>query len=158
MINIPPITDHLPVSRCAALRRRLGGSCLTRTPPSKAGYRWRAVAGASPWTLTFDCETTTHPGQTLRFGAYQLRNAGALVESGLVLRSRGHVYAEELETPSPSTPPRTGLNCGPVEGFVDDVFFGRAWQLRATLIGFNLPFDISRLASCARDGANTARQ
>ncbi|MGI4949208.1 MAG: hypothetical protein ACRYHC_11065 [Janthinobacterium lividum] len=32
------------------------------------------------------------------------------------------------------------------EGFVDDVFFGCAWQLRATIIGFNLPFDISRLA------------
>ena len=32
------------------------------------------------------------------------------------------------------------------EEFVDDVFFAQAYQHRATIVGFNLPFDISRLA------------
>src|ERR1700722_8737343 len=30
--------------------------------------------------------------------------------------------------------------------FVEDVFFRRGYELRATIVGFNLPFDISRLA------------
>jgi hypothetical protein len=30
--------------------------------------------------------------------------------------------------------------------FVDDVFYGLAYDLRATIVGFNLPFDLSRLA------------
>src|ERR1019366_8434969 len=30
--------------------------------------------------------------------------------------------------------------------FVDDVFYGIAYELRAAIVGFNLPFDLSRLA------------
>ncbi len=30
--------------------------------------------------------------------------------------------------------------------FVEDVFYGFGYDLRATIIGFNLPFDLSRLA------------
>lgn len=30
--------------------------------------------------------------------------------------------------------------------FIDDVLFARAYDLRASIVGFNLPFDISRLA------------
>jgi hypothetical protein len=33
-----------------------------------------------------------------------------------------------------------------VEEFIEDIFFGIGYELRATIIGFNLPFDISRLA------------
>ena len=33
-------------------------------------------------TLIFDTETTTDPSQRLRFGAYQLRHNGALLERG----------------------------------------------------------------------------
>ena len=30
--------------------------------------------------------------------------------------------------------------------FVEDIFYGRGYDHRATIVGFNLPFDISRLA------------
>jgi hypothetical protein len=33
-----------------------------------------------------------------------------------------------------------------VEGFVDEVFFVYAYDLRGTCVGLNLPFDLSRLA------------
>ena len=39
-----------------------------------------------------------------------------------------------------------GLELRTRDGFADDVFFARVYQLRATIIGFNLPFDLSRLA------------
>jgi hypothetical protein len=39
-----------------------------------------------------------------------------------------------------------GFKCMTHTAFVEDVFFRRGYELRATIIGFNLPFDISRLA------------
>ena len=142
MTTIPPITDHLPVAlRCYATPtwRDLPDPSA---PPRKLSRM--ALAGASPWTLIFDCETTNHPGQALRFGAYQLRNAAELVESGLFYEPEG-VDDDELETLIRYAGAH-GLKLRNRQEFVDDVFFGRAWQLRATIVGFNLPFDISRLA------------
>src|SRR5215813_6855907 len=40
-------------------------------------------------TVTFDTETTTDPSQRLRFGSYQLRDRGKLLE-------RGVFYAEDM--------------------------------------------------------------
>ena len=37
--------------------------------------------------------------------------------------------------------------------FIEDVFFGQAYAFRATIIGFNLPFDLARLAIAACFGA-----
>ena len=34
----------------------------------------------------------------------------------------------------------------PVARFIDEIFFGIGYDLRATIVGFNLPFDLSRLA------------
>jgi hypothetical protein len=33
-----------------------------------------------------------------------------------------------------------------VDAFIEDVFYGIGYELRATIVGFNLPFDLSRLA------------
>ena len=44
------------------------------------------------------------------------------------------------------SPPCTALKCMTHTAFVEDVFFRRGYELRATIVGFNLPFDISRLA------------
>jgi hypothetical protein len=38
------------------------------------------------------------------------------------------------------------LKCKTEAAFVDDVFYALAYDLRATIVGFNLPFDLSRLA------------
>ena len=38
------------------------------------------------------------------------------------------------------------LKCMTHAEFVEDIFFKRGYELRATIVGFNLPFDISRLA------------
>ena len=40
----------------------------------------------------------------------------------------------------------SGLKLRTVAEFVDEVLFARAYDLRASIVGFNLPFDISRLA------------
>ena len=141
MSSIPPITDRLPVS----LRAFAGPQFVELSDPDKPKVkRKNAALPASSWTLIFDCETTTHPGQALRFGAYQFRNGGDLDEAGIFYEPDG-VTADELETLRDHAAAH-GLELRTRETFVDEVFFARAYQLRATIVGFNLPFDISRLA------------
>ena len=105
----------------------------------------------SEWILVFDCETRTTPDQRLRFGAYQLRNKGRLFERGAFyepevlsvedLTLLSQVVAEELET---SDGERVRLLTR--EQFVDEILYGSGRDVGAQIVGFNLPFDISRLA------------
>ena len=101
-------------------------------------------AGPSGWAVIFDTETTTDPAQRLRFGSYQVRIGDALYERGLfydpeVLRSRERqlflLYASAHK-----------LTVRTRSEFVEKIFFGIGYDFRANIIGFNLPFDISRLA------------
>ncbi|CAM3293805.1 DNA-directed DNA polymerase [Sphingomonas antarctica] len=139
--STPPITDSLPVS----LRAYAAPTFQTLPDASKPqAKRHAAPSPASNWTLIFDCETTTHPGQALRFGAYQFRNGDELDEAGLFYDPDG-VTADELKVLRDHAT-RHGLELRTRASFIDDVFFARAYQLRATIVGFNLPFDISRLA------------
>jgi hypothetical protein len=94
--------------------------------------------------LIFDTETTNDARQQLRFGVYQLRDDGVLVEEGLfydpielsdVERSTLYGFAA-----------RRGLEVRTAQEFVDDVFYCYLYDLGALCIGFNLPFDLSRLA------------
>jgi hypothetical protein len=112
------------------------------TPPHET--RSHKPTSPSAWTLVFDTETTVDAAQRLRVGAYQFRKADELDESGLfydptvvseedlallrrVCREGRHVLRTTAE-------------------FIDEVLFARAYDLRASIVGFNLPFDISRLA------------
>jgi len=126
-----PVTDHLPISLRA----------YAEAP--KARMLRRAI-GASPWTLTFDCETRTDAGQALRFGAYQLRNGERAVMAGLFYDPDA-ISAADVKTLR-TFANRESLLVHTRDEFVDEILFLRAYQLRARIIGFNLPFDISRLA------------
>lgn len=138
-----PFTDHLAVT----LRAFAGPQFVTFDDPDQAnGKRIALPLPASAWTLVVDCETTTHPGQSLRFGTYQFRNGDKLDESGIFYDPDG-VTADELDVLRKHAA-LNGLVLRTRQSFVDDVFFARAYQLRATIVGFNLPFDISRLALC----------
>ena len=140
-MSAPEITDRLPVSLRAYAAPQFSPVPEAEKPTAKAK---RPAAPASSWALIFDSETTTHPGQALRFGAYQFRNGDELDEAGLFYEPVG-VTPDELEALR-NHATATGLELRTRESFVDDVFFKRAFDLRATIVGFNLPFDISRLA------------
>lgn len=125
------ITDHLPISLRA----------YAQAPKARKPYRG---LGASDWTLTFDCETQTDAGQALRFGAYQLRKGNDVKFSGIFYDPDGVSFAELATLREFAKRERLALLAR--DQFVDEMLFLRAYQLRARIIGFNLPFDISRLA------------
>lgn len=126
-----PVSDNLPI----ALR------AYAEAPKARKPHRG---IDASEWSLTFDCETRTDAGQALRFGAYQLRKGDELKEAGLFY-GPAEISAAELATLR-AFAKQEKLTVRTRDEFVDEVLFARAYQLRARIIGFNLPFDISRLA------------
>ncbi len=99
----------------------------------------------SGWTLTFDCETGTDAAQALRFGAYQLRKNGVLARKG-----EGLFYADDISEADlavlRTVADARGMRLMTVRQFVDWILFDRIYETGGTVVGFNLPFDISRIA------------
>lgn len=126
-----PAPDHLPI----ALR------AYAVAPKAR---KFKQGIGASDWTLTFDCETRADAGQALRFGAFQLRKGKSVKFAGLFYDPQ-ELSAAEVETLR-TYAKRHKLIVLTRDEFADDWLFLRAYQLRARIVGFNLPFDISRLA------------
>lgn len=139
---MPKVTDELPV----AIRAFAGPTYTVLPDVDNASSKqiMTEPAPASEWTLIFDCETMTDPGQSLRFGAYQFRKGNELDEAGIFYDPDGVSEAELITLQCYAE--GHGQLLRSREEFVDQVFYARAFALRATIVGFNLPFDISRLA------------
>jgi hypothetical protein len=112
----------------------------------------------SPYVLVFDTETTTDAAQALNFGVYRVcrwtrDRTLALVQEGLFFGDdlpqrdpaayatlRGYA---ELHGFQPNGTSRRLLSCAE---FIRNIFFPWAYSTRALVAGFNVPFDLSRLA------------
>jgi DNA polymerase family B len=132
--------DRLPIALRAyapPLPAKLGARPLRETRSLKS-------SPPSEWTLVFDTETTVDAAQRLRVGAYQFHNRDELDEGGLFYDPA--IISEEELSLLRRVAAERGLKLRSVLGFIDDVLFARAYDLRASIVGFNLPFDISRLA------------
>jgi hypothetical protein len=126
--------DHLPLH----LRAYLG------SPPVYPRKTRDAMAGTPTWDLVFDTETGTDAAQALRFGSYQWRKNGVLFEAGLFF-DPDSLSADEQALLHDFAKTQS-LTCRTRAAFVEEVFYGMAYELNAAIIGFNLPFDLSRLA------------
>ncbi|MGH6877533.1 MAG: helix-turn-helix domain-containing protein [Rhizomicrobium sp.] len=131
---VPPITDALPISV-----RAYGVREGKRAPRVEFSAR-----GPSPWFLVFDCETTTDETQRLRIGAYQLREGDKLREQGLFFNPDAVTRAEIRLITEYATAKR--LRLMRLREFLDKVFVLVAFHWQATVIGFNVPFDLARIA------------
>ncbi|WP_210484649.1 hypothetical protein [Microvirga antarctica] len=121
-----------------AKRSRQSTDRLPRTP-------------ASEWVLVFDCETRTTPDQRLRFGAYQLRYRGQIWERGVfyepaVLSLDEETLLRNFIGNDPPGPDGERVCFRTRSEFVEEVFYQSAFDVGAQIVGFNLPFDLSRLA------------
>ena len=98
----------------------------------------------SQYALVFDCETTTDETQALRFGCFQLRENEKIIEQG-VFHDPLSMDAEELVLLGTYALKRD-LTLLTTEQFVESYIYKFGYDLGAAIIGFNLPFDISRIA------------
>ena len=94
-------------------------------------------------TLVLDTETTTDTQQELRFGIAQVYADDRLTRTILFKGQVGE--AEERTISAWAETHRAEVLT--VERFVSEVFLPLAVAMQAVVIGFNLPFDLSRIAA-----------
>jgi hypothetical protein len=104
----------------------------------------------SDWVLVFDCETRATPDQRLRFGAYQLRYKGQLWGRGAfyepeVLSAAEQALLRQVMEEEIATSAGVQIHVLTRAEFVDEVFYDSGYAVGAQIVGFNLPFDLSRL-------------
>lgn len=110
------------------------------------GSKWKPPQKGVPATyqLIFDCETTIDAAQALRFGVFQVRKHGELISEGVFYdpetmpRDEVKLLQRFAETHD--------LQFGDVATFREKVFLRIGYHGGASIIGFNLPFDIARIA------------
>lgn len=99
---------------------------------------------ASPWTLVFDCETTIDATQRLRIGFYQVRRGETLHEEGIFCDPKAITPDEEALLRDYAR--ARGLTLLTISDFSSKVFLKYGYTRSGTVVGFNLPFDLSRIA------------
>jgi hypothetical protein len=124
--------------------------------------RKNPTAKEAPWPdriLCFDCETLTDATQKLNFGAYRLCK---LVNGRYLCEEEGLFYADDLPATKrkvlaaykrheyadievKSFTPKIHLVLHSRSEFVDKVFFNAILD-KTMVVGFNLPFDLARIA------------
>jgi hypothetical protein len=119
-------------------------SILLRAYAQVSYEKHRSKAPITPeWLLVFDTETTPNEAQRLRFGVYQLLQKGRLRQHGLFYDD---VEPAELETLKAEAPKHGCVEPLSVFDFIHKIFLPTAFKAGGLVVGFNLPFDLSRLA------------
>src|SRR6266852_7095366 len=132
---------------------------LDREPKKEGKNR---IAKEAPWPdyiLCYDCETLTDATLRLTFGAYRIcklvdgrylcEEEGLFYRDDLPARKRkvleAYVKDEYADIEVKSFTPKINLTLRPRSEFVKKVFF-KAIVDKAMIVGFNLPFDLARIA------------
>lgn len=98
----------------------------------------------SRWLIVFDAETTTNHAQRLRFAPYQVLEHTELCEKGICYEPTT-LAPDEVETLRQYCSEK-GYAFRAREEFVRDVLLKYGYAYGGQIVGFNLPFDLSRLA------------
>jgi hypothetical protein len=137
----------------------------TRADPALKRRPQSARSAGRGAVLVFDTETTVDQAQALTFGCWRYYRPHPVL--GLVCVEEGLFYADELPDTDPdgfAVLQRVAARAVSAAGiempvrllsraeWVTQVFYPAAWQNRAAVVGFNLPFDLSRVAIAAAEG------
>lgn len=136
-----PVTD-LPPAEPMSISLRAYAEAVEAPAPRHGGST--PPRRPSHWTVVFDTETTTDAAQRLRFGAYQVREGERLHKAGL-FHELGALEQAELGLLKEWARDRE-LVVRTREEFVEEVLLVYGYDLRGSVVGFNLPFDLSRVA------------
>lgn len=119
-------------------------------PPADQRQRSHGKFTRPDTMIVFDTETTTDPSQRLLFGCYRFLESAICTEEGLFYAP--DLTAYQIETMRHYVNKhRSATNAGGSLKLISlreflDKFFKAAYKGRSLVVGFNLPFDLSRLA------------
>lgn len=131
--------------------------------PRKPRRSRKRKAAKVPWrpqrygerVLVFDTETTTDAAQRLLFGFFRLYERDRLILEGLIV-------SDALDYGQMTTLAAYAARCRlPIyrrERFVEEIFYPEVYVLGTLCVGFNLPFDLTRIAIHAGSGRGENRR
>ncbi|WP_321431131.1 DNA polymerase [uncultured Methanolobus sp.] len=99
--------------------------------------------------LVFDTETTIDQYQNMKIGFFQIYQDGGIQHEGLFY-APSMLDEEETEIFKEYSF-KNDIALYTLEEFIDDVFYPEVLNFKALCVGFNLPFDISRIAKRVGD-------
>jgi hypothetical protein len=105
--------------------------------------------------LVFDTETTTDQYQNLTFGSFKIYHRGYLQHQGLFYAPFMLNNTELITLKTYSKNHKIPLYT--LEEFIEDVFYPEIYRKKTLCVGFNLAFDLSRLASKAANSRKNNR-
>jgi hypothetical protein len=94
--------------------------------------------------LVFDTETTIDQYQNLKFGSFKIYEYNKLQHQGIFYDSE-NIDGDELDTLKKFCA-KHKVSLLKIREFVDTVFLPEVYDLKTLCVGFNLPFDLSRIA------------
>jgi hypothetical protein len=105
---------------------------------------FRASVQPSGWSVIFDCETTIDATQALLVGFYQIRERNELFQEGIFFNPNTTTEDDRRLIDEYAAAHR--LLVKTAAAFANDVLIKYGYTRCGTVIGFNLPFDLSRMA------------
>jgi hypothetical protein len=158
------VTGRAPIPSAMPLAIAVRGH-TSRDPPSSSREQKHHRLRRSGAVLVFDTETTVDPAQALTFGCWRYYRPHPVL--GVELVEEGRFYADDLPDRDPAgfavleraaatgqsaAGPDLPLRLLSRAEWVSQVFYPAAWEGRTVVVGFNLPFDVSRIAIAAAEG------
>lgn len=131
-------------------------------PIKKQRPAWKGSAGAAWRTrsvaeraLVFDTETTTDFTQRFLFGAFRVYEHDSLELEGLIIAN--DLSSQQLRIVNDYAA-RHNLRVYTQTFFVEHIFYPEVYKIGTLCIGFNLPFDLTRIAMRAGPGRGKHRR
>lgn len=139
----------------AAIRAWVVPTKKQRVPwKGNAGIAWR-TRSVGERTLVFDTETTTDFTQRFLFGAFRVYEHDNLELEGLI--SADDLSARQQRIVN-NYAENHNLRVYTRRFFVDHIFYPEVYKIGTLCIGFNLPFDLTRIAIRAGPGRGKHRR
>ena len=142
------VTENEPIEM--AVRCYVEPATGTDRPNMRTGYQRVPVTGENTDTepspnrvLVLDTETTIDRFQNLTFGSFRTYQNGVLQYEGIFMGE--NLPEQDLRTLQDYGKSNKIQVCS-VREFVDDIFLPEIYNAHTLCVGFNLPFDLSRLA------------
>jgi DNA polymerase elongation subunit (family B) len=126
-----------------------GYTVKTKVSSGNPFYKPEAVPLRHDRVLVFDTETTTDQYQNFKIGYFQVYQNGYIQHEGLFYDS-SMLNDTEKDICKTYTDRHT-LAIYTLNEFIDAVFYTEIYNFHSLCTGFNLPFDISRIAKRAGD-------
>lgn len=125
--------------------RKIGVRTFTEKIDKKErNYKRKEIPSNHDRVLVLDTETTNDEFQNLKFGSATIGEKGKVIYKLIFYDTKNLKSKEKIELENYSK--KNNIDLYTLEDFIDEIFYPELITMKSLCVGFNLPFDLSRLA------------